>query len=82
MLTVSQAAWDPTTSISEASGPLGKSSGIRLLALRTCKADCVVGLSEGQDEGLRKDQVGQPEARKWAWKGKWAVVELSDGKSS
>ncbi len=66
----------------EAAGPLGKSSGIRLLALRTCKGDTVVGLPKGRDAELRQEQGGQPEARKWAWKGKWAVVELSDGKSA
>lgn len=77
-----QGAWDPTTPLQEAIGPLGKSSGLIVLALRTCKGDTVVGLPQGKDEELRKDQGGQPEARKWAWKGKWAVVELSDGKSS
>ncbi|GKZ18226.1 hypothetical protein AbraIFM66951_000399 [Aspergillus brasiliensis] len=45
--------WNPTTSFSEAIGPLGQGSGVRTLALRTCKADVVVGLAEGQDEGLR-----------------------------
>lgn len=53
-----------------------------ILALRTCKGDTVVGLPKGKDEELRKQQGGQPEARVWAWKGKWAVVELSDGKAS
>lgn len=53
-----------------------------VLALRTCKGDTVVGLPPGRDEELREQQGGQPEARKWAWKGKWAVVELSNGISS
>ncbi|KAK5090811.1 Hairy/enhancer-of-split with YRPW motif protein 2 [Lithohypha guttulata] len=79
---VGDAAWDPTTPIETAAGPLGKSSGLRLLALRTCKGDTVVGLPKGKDEELRQEQGGQPEAREWAWKGKWAVVELSDGKAS
>lgn len=79
---MTQGAWDPTTPLQEAIGPLGKSSGLSVLALRTCKGDTVVGLPEGKDEELRKDQGGQPEARQWAWKGKWAVVELSGGKSS
>ncbi|KAK5077585.1 Hairy/enhancer-of-split with YRPW motif protein 2 [Exophiala xenobiotica] len=79
---IGDAAWDPTTPMHEAAGPLGKSSGIRVLALRTCKGDTVVGLPKGRDEELRQEQGGQPEARKWAWKGKWAVVELSDGKTA
>jgi hypothetical protein len=45
--------WDPTTSFETAIGPIGRQSGINLLALRTCKADVVVGLKPGQDEMLR-----------------------------
>jgi hypothetical protein len=74
------AAWDPTTDFSEAIGELGKlGSGVRVLALRTCKADVVVGLSEGKDLALRS---GDPEEgkRKWAWSGKWAVIQFWDGK--
>lgn len=73
------ADWDPTTKFEEAIGPLGKQgSGIRVLALRTCKADVVVGLPEGKDEELRSgDEKG--EGRKWAWSGKWAVVQFWDG---
>lgn len=52
-----------------------------MLALRTCKADVVVGLQEGQDEKLRAmEGGGGEEARKWAWSGKWAVVSFSLGK--
>lgn len=64
----------------KAIGPLGEGSGLRVLALRTCKGDTVVGLPEGKDEELRRDQGGDVKARQWAWKGKWAVVELSDGR--
>ena len=52
--------WDPTTSFATAIGPLGEAhSGIRILALRTCKADVVVGLPPGKDEELttRKAEV-------------------------
>ncbi|KAH0610084.1 uncharacterized protein H6S33_012630 [Morchella sextelata] len=75
------ADWNPTTKFEEAIGPLGEvGSGIRVLALRTCKADVVVGLPEGKDEELRAgDAAG--EGRKWAWSGKWAVVEFWDGKA-
>ncbi|EXJ80432.1 hypothetical protein A1O1_08577 [Capronia coronata CBS 617.96] len=76
------AAWSPTTPFTTAIGPLGPSSGIRTLALRTCKADVVVGLPEGKDEEIRKASQGDDvEARKWAWSGKWAVVQFSDGKA-
>jgi uncharacterized protein with ATP-grasp and redox domains len=76
------AAWDPTTPFTLAVGPLGPGSGMRTLALRTCKADVVVGLDKGEDERLRAMEGGGGDsgARKWAWSGKWAVVQLCDGK--
>ena len=74
--------WDSTTSFSTAIGPVGSKSNIRTLALRTCKADVVVGLSEGEDQRLRATEDGGEDAgaRKWAWGGKWAVVQFCDGK--
>jgi len=73
------AEWDPTTPFEEAIGPLGKKgSGMRTLALRTCKADVVVGLSKGKDEELRGEDALP---RKWGWGGKWAVVQFWDGKA-
>lgn len=91
-----QAMWDPTTPFSEAIGPLGPKSDLRVLALRTCKGDVVVGLPEGKDEELRAMAAGSGpydrwekgikdsglEARKWAWSGKWAVIQFSDGKTT
>ncbi|KAA6412043.1 MAG: duf89 domain-containing [Lasallia pustulata] len=75
------AMWPPTTPFTTAIGPLGPGSGVRTLALRTCKADVVVGLPEGEDERLRAgDGGGDSGARKWAWSGKWAVVQFCDGK--
>ena len=76
------AAWDPTTPFAEAIGPMGKGSGVRCLALRTCKADVVVGLEKGVDERLRETEGGGGDSgqRKWAWSGKWAVVQVCDGK--
>ncbi|KAI5917066.1 hypothetical protein F4810DRAFT_698185 [Camillea tinctor] len=77
------AAWDPTTPFTEAIGPLGPGSGVNVLALRTCKADVVVGLQPGEDKKLRattEDGGGDSGARKWAWSGKWAVVSFSGGK--
>ncbi len=78
-----QAAWDPTTPFVDSLGPLGKGSGVRSLAVRTCKADVVVGLPPGRDEELRRTEGGgsASNSRKWAWSGKWAVVQLCDGKS-
>ncbi|KAJ4367005.1 Hairy/enhancer-of-split with YRPW motif protein 2 [Neocucurbitaria cava] len=78
------AAWQATTPFTDAIGPMGPGSGIRVLALRTCKADVVVGLPEGEDERIKAMAGGGGDsgARKWAWSGKWAVVQLSDGKTS
>jgi len=73
------AMWPSTTPFAEAIGPLGPGSGMRVLALRTCKADVVVGLPEGVDERLRAEGKNK-EAREWAWSGQWAVVSLCDGK--
>ncbi|TVY86200.1 Protein-glutamate O-methyltransferase [Lachnellula willkommii] len=75
------ANWDPTTSFTKAIGPMGPGSGVNVLALRTCKADVVVGLEKGEDEKLRATEGGGGDsgARKWAWSGKWAVVSFSAG---
>lgn len=75
--------WETTARFTKAIGPLGEGSGVRTLALRTCKADVVVGLHEGEDERLRSsfDRESVMEARKWAWSGKWAVISFCDGKS-
>lgn len=77
------AMWDASTPFTEALGPMGPGSGVRVLALRTCKADVVVGLPKGKDEELRAMDGGGGDsgARKWAWSGKWAVVSLCDGKA-
>ncbi|KAI4091156.1 MAG: hypothetical protein LQ344_004269 [Seirophora lacunosa] len=77
------AKWPSTTPFATAIGPLGPGSGIRTLALRTCKADVVVGLTVGLDEELKDAEGGggNSGARKWAWSGKWAVVQFCDGKA-
>ncbi|KAI9729982.1 MAG: hypothetical protein M1834_006180 [Cirrosporium novae-zelandiae] len=74
---VCDADWDVSVPFNQGCGPLGeKGSGIRVLALRTCKADTVVGLPRGRDEELR----GGKKEREWSWSGKWAVVQFWDGK--
>ena len=76
------AMWPTTTPFTTAIGSLGTDSGIRTLALRTCKADTVVGLPEGEDERLKAMEGGGVDGpRKWAWSGKWAVVQFCDGKA-
>ncbi|KAL8692251.1 MAG: hypothetical protein Q9218_002685 [Villophora microphyllina] len=52
------AMWPTTTSFSTAIGPMGSNSGIRTLALRTCKADTVVGLPAGEDERIKATDDG------------------------
>lgn len=75
------ANWDPSTSFVKAIGPLGEGSGVSVLALRTCKADVVVGLKPGHDEELRAMPGGGGDSgkREWAWSGQWAVVSFSAG---
>lgn len=81
--TLLKVKWETTTRFPKAIGPLGVGSDVRTLALRTCKADVVVGLPEGEDERLRYfyDGKSTTEARTWAWSGTWAVVSFCNGKS-
>jgi len=78
---VGDVMWPATTPFAEAIGELGH--GLRVLALRTCKGDVVVGLPEGKDEELRAMEGGGGDsgARMWAWKGKWALVQFHNGKT-
>ncbi|KAI9678888.1 MAG: hypothetical protein M1829_001872 [Trizodia sp. TS-e1964] len=75
--------WQPHIQFQTAIGPLGFLSGIRVLALRTCKSDVIAGLEAGQDEKLRESDGGGglSGAREWTWSGKYAVAQFSDGKS-
>ncbi|EXF81952.1 hypothetical protein CFIO01_02660 [Colletotrichum fioriniae PJ7] len=76
------ADWNAATPFTEALKNLGPGSGLNILALRTCKADVVVGLQPGEDEKLLATEGGGGDSgsRKWAWSGKWAVVSFSGGK--
>jgi len=79
---VADAMWDAHTPFETALGPIGKDSGLRILALRTCKGDVVVGLPKGKDEELRKAQGKDESMRAWAFTGEYAVCEFNDGKNN
>ena len=74
--------WPRTTTFQHALGPLGETAGegtpgLRILALRTCKADTCVGLAPGREEELDLEGNGE-----WTRTGKYAVVSYYDGKST
>lgn len=75
--------WDKTTTFKEAIQSLA-SSNLPVLALRTCKADVVVGLPPGLNEQLTKEYKSQGNeiGELWTASGKWAVISFSDGKFS
>ncbi|KAI4749836.1 hypothetical protein E4T52_17346 [Aureobasidium sp. EXF-3400] len=68
--------WPHETSFAEAIGPLGKGSGLEILALRTNKADVCVGL-ESKELIARLEQEAPDSA--WVRNGKYAVISFSDG---
>ncbi|KAF5103005.1 hypothetical protein D0Z03_000295 [Geotrichum reessii] len=72
--------WPRTTPFKAAIGALA-TSGVKVLTLRTIKADVVVGLEEGLEAELEKKWIEQGNANKlgWAYSGKWAVIQFSDG---
>lgn len=77
---ISDLEWPRTTPFKTAIGDLA-TSGVRVLTLRTCKADVVVGLPEGKQEELESAWVAKGNKNKlgWAYSGKWAVIQFSDG---
>lgn len=72
--------WPRTTPFTTAIGALA-TSGVTVLTLRTIKADVVVGLKEGAQEELEKKWVeaGNKNKLGWAYSGKWAVIQFSEG---
>lgn len=71
--------WDPTTPFTTAIQQLA-SSKLPVVALRTCKADVVVGLAPGQwQEIANKYTAMGHDGHFWVALGKWAVIEFSPG---
>ncbi|CDR43180.1 CYFA0S11e01156g1_1 [Cyberlindnera fabianii] len=71
--------WPSTTPFTTALGPLA-TSGIKLLSLRTVKADVLVGLPEGVYEQIC-ETWGKEDDNKlgWLYSGKYAVISFSSG---
>lgn len=68
--------WPHTTTYEEALGPLGKQSGIKILALRTNKSDVCVGVpTQSKVDRLNKEAPGGA----WIRNGKYAVVSFNEG---
>ncbi len=75
---VRDANWPHTTLFKDAIGPLNggrRGGGVKILALRTNKADVCVGLSQ---ETLKRVEIEAP-GKAWVRNGKYAVVSFSDG---
>ncbi|KAK1756640.1 DUF89 domain protein [Echria macrotheca] len=77
---VRDATWPHTTPFKQAIGVLGGGSsgdkaGIKILALRTNKADVCVGLNERTLEKVEKEAP----RKAWVRNGKYAVVSFSEG---
>lgn len=71
---VADKAWPKSTPFKNALGGLGlpyNGTGMRVLALRTCKADVCVGLKEGQEEKLNEESQGE-----WIRNGRYAVISF------
>lgn len=71
--------WPSTTSFTTAVGPLA-SSGLKVLSLRTVKADVLVGLPEGVYEQVSDEWAKTNDNRlSWLYSGKYAVISFSSG---
>ncbi|KAH3666699.1 hypothetical protein WICMUC_005516 [Wickerhamomyces mucosus] len=71
--------WDPTTKFINSIGPLA-SQGLKILSLRTVKADVLVGLPQGVYEKIT-EEWGKTNDNKlsWLYSGKYAVISYSNG---
>lgn len=68
--------WPFTTPFKSALGAMGAGSGVRILALRTNKADVCVGIID--EEKVRSLEKEAPDSA-WTKSGKYAVISFSDG---
>lgn len=67
--------WPHSTPFAAALGPLGLGSGIKILALRTNKADVCVGVDSNRLASLEAEA---PDGA-WVRNGKYGVISFSDG---
>ncbi|CDK25547.1 unnamed protein product [Kuraishia capsulata CBS 1993] len=72
--------WPRSTPFTTAIENLAK-SGLKIFALRTCKADVCAGLAPGKDEELSEfwRSQGNEIGELWCSSGKWAVISFSKG---
>lgn len=92
ILIFSQVEWPASTLFATAIGPMGSEYGIRTLSLRTIESNSVVGLEEGQDTTLRKEQAQSYEQAgqggtqlhtlRWTWNGGFVLMQFCDGKTT
>ncbi|KAJ5137620.1 hypothetical protein N7526_003853 [Penicillium atrosanguineum] len=68
--------WPHTTTYEEALGPLGKQSGIKILALRTNKSDVCVGVPTQREVDALNEEAP---SGAWIQNGKYAVVSFNEG---
>jgi hypothetical protein len=69
--------WPHTTTYETALGPLGRESGVRILALRTNKSDVCVGVpTQSKVDALNEEAPGGA----WVRNGKYAVVSFNEGR--
>ncbi|RAO73196.1 uncharacterized protein BHQ10_009208 [Talaromyces amestolkiae] len=69
--------WPHTTTYEEALGPLGRQSGVKILALRTNKSDVCVGIqTQAKVDALDEEA---PDSA-WIRNGKYAVISFNEGK--
>lgn len=68
--------WPHTTTYEEALGPLGRQSGVKILALRTNKSDVCVGIqTQAKVDALNEEAPGGA----WIQNGKYAVISFNEG---
>nr|KAK5440957.1 Hairy/enhancer-of-split with YRPW motif protein 2 [Exophiala xenobiotica] len=69
--------WPHTTRFEDAIGPMGRGSGINVMALRTNKADVVVGIeTEAKVAELHKEAPNGA----WTRNGRYAVISFNEGR--